>query len=190
MPDLQDTLDVSALTARIVSLIDAGRTGAARPLLVALRRIAPPSTVLSVLAAKLAMREGRLDLPRPNWMRPSRQRPSTPYCGNAVRSCASRLAIRLVPPQIAAEAVILDRQDPSAKALLGVLLLELGRATDAVTCLGEAVAANSTHPAFREGLAVAQQAAGDADAAVATLAEGIAATPGSAALRNAAILSR
>ena len=40
----------------------------------------------------------------------------------------------------AAEAVILDRDDPSAKALLGELLLRFGRTADAVACLTEAVA--------------------------------------------------
>ncbi len=62
MPEPQETVDASALTARIARLIDAGRTGAARPLLVAARRIAQPSPVLPLLAARLAMREGRLDL--------------------------------------------------------------------------------------------------------------------------------
>jgi tetratricopeptide (TPR) repeat protein len=84
--------------------------------------------------------------------------------------------------------VILDRHDSSAKALLGILLLELGRATDAVICLGEAVSTDPAHPGFREGLAAALQASGDADAAMATLAAGIAAAPASAALRNAATL--
>jgi predicted TPR repeat methyltransferase len=188
MPDLQDTLDVSVLTARIVSLIDSGRTGAARPLLVALRRIAPPSPVLSVLAARLAMREGRLDVAQAELDAAVTATPEHAVLRKCRAELRQEIGDKAGAAADAAEAVILDRQDPSAKALLGVLLLELGRATDAVTCLGEAVAENSAHPAFREGLAVAQQAAGHADAAVATLAEGIAATPGSAALRNAAVL--
>jgi Flp pilus assembly protein TadD len=42
----------------------------------------------------------------------------------------------------AAEAVILGRSDPSAKALLGLVLLETGRAQEATACLSEAQAAD------------------------------------------------
>jgi predicted TPR repeat methyltransferase len=88
----------------------------------------------------------------------------------------------------AAEAVILDSSDPVAKALLGVLMLELNRPVDAIACLSEAVATDPTYPAYREGLAAAQEATGDADAALATLTAGIAAAPGRIELRNAATL--
>ena len=88
----------------------------------------------------------------------------------------------------AAEAVILDRRDPAAKAVLGVLMLELRRPADAVACLSEAVSSDPINPGYREGLAAAQEANGDADAALATLNAGIAATPGRVELRNAAIL--
>lgn len=88
----------------------------------------------------------------------------------------------------AAEAVILDSGDTAAKALLGVLMLELKRPADAVACLSEAVSIDPINPAYREGLAAAQEACGDADAALATLDAGIAATPARVELRNAAIL--
>jgi len=88
----------------------------------------------------------------------------------------------------AAEAVIHDRHNPAAKALLGVLLLELGRPEDAVPCLAEAVDAVPANPAFRLGLADALAAAGQPAAAASTYAAGIEAAPGSLELRNAAIL--
>jgi predicted TPR repeat methyltransferase len=188
MPGLQETVDVGALTARIAHLIDAGRTGAARPLLVALRRIAPASPVLGLLAARLAMREERLDLARAELDAAIAETPDHAE----LRKCRAELLQQMGHKEgaaaDAAEAVILNRSDPSAKALLGVLLLDLGRATDAIACLGDAVATNPTHPAYREGLAAAQQAAGDGDAAMATLSAGIAAAPASGALRNAATL--
>jgi len=188
MPELQETIDVSALTTRIARLIEAGRTGAARPLLLAARRIAPPSPLFPLLGARVAMREGRLDLAQAELDVAIAETPD--HAG--LRKCRAELrqqtGDKVGAAADAAEAMILDRHDPSAKALLGVLLLELGRAVDAIACLGEAVAADPGHPAYREGLAAAQQAAGDADAAMATLAAGISDAPGSAALRNAATL--
>jgi len=187
MPELQ-TVDVEALTTRIASLIDAGRTGAARPLLVAARRLAPPSPLLALLAAVLAMREDRTDLAQSELDAAIAQTPD--HAG--LRKCRAELRHRMNDKAgaaaDAAEAVVLDRRDPSAKALLGVLLLELGRPAEAAACLGEAVAADPAHPAYREGLAAAQEADGDGDAAFATLVAGIAATPGAAALRSAAAL--
>jgi predicted Zn-dependent protease len=60
----------------------------------------------------------------------------------------------------AAEAVILDRSNPAAKALLGVMLLEHNRPEDALVCLAEAVAAAPTNPFYCQGLAAAQEANG------------------------------
>ncbi len=88
----------------------------------------------------------------------------------------------------AADAVIHDRHNPAAKALLGVLLVELGRPEDAVLCLAEAVNAMPANPVFREGLAGALAAAEQPVAAAATYAAGIVAAPGSVELRNAAIM--
>ena len=88
----------------------------------------------------------------------------------------------------AAEAVVLAPGDPVAKALLGVLMLDLRRAGDAVACLREAVAAEPANPAFREALAAAYEASGDPDAALATLADGIVVAPAHVGLRNAAVL--
>jgi predicted TPR repeat methyltransferase len=90
----------------------------------------------------------------------------------------------------AAEAVILRRDDPVAKALLGVVLIGLGRPEEALPCLREAVAAEPGNASFHQGLAAANDALGDGAAAAETLAAGVAACPGSVALRNAAVLHR
>jgi predicted TPR repeat methyltransferase len=188
MPELLETVDVDTLTARVAHLIDAGRTRVARPLLAALRRIAPPSPLLPLLAATLAMREGRLDLAGSELDAAIAATPDHAELRKCRAELRQQLGDKAGAAADAAEAVVLDRRDPTAKALLGVLLLELGRATDAVTCLAEAVETCPAHPAFREGLAAALQATGDADAAMGTLSAGIVASPGSAALRNAAVL--
>jgi predicted TPR repeat methyltransferase len=188
MEKLQTTASADLLTGRLASLIDAGRLGAARPLLSAVRQLSSPSPRLAELAARLAMREGRLDLAQTELDEAVAQAPE--HIG--LRKCRADLRMQMNDREgaaaDAAEAVILDSSDPVAKALLGILMLELGRSEDAIACLGEAVAGDPTNPHYREGLAAAQQAVGDADAALATLNTGIAAVPGWVALHNAAIL--
>jgi len=188
METLQATADTDALTARISALIDAGRPAAARPLLTAVRRRVPPSPYLAELAARLALHEGRADLALRELNEAVAQNPDHA----SLRKC--RVDVGMLLGDIegaakdAAEAVILDRGDPAAKALLGVLMLELKRPADAVACLREAVSANPNNPLYCQGLAAAQEANGDTDAAVATLDAGIAAAPARMDLRNAAIL--
>lgn len=188
MDTLQTTASAEILTARLASLIDAGRLGAARPLLSAVRRLAAPSPKLAELAARLAMHEGRFDLAQTELDEAVAQAPE--HVG--LRKCRADLRMQMDDKEgaaaDAAEAVILDSSDPAAKAVLGILMLELKRPEDAAACLGEAVAADPTNPLYREGLAAAQEALGDAGLAMATLTAGIAAAPGWVALRNAAIL--
>ena len=187
MPPLQATVDAEALLRRAAALLEAGRTGAAGPLLAAARRLAPADTRIAQLAGRIALQDGRLTL-------------AATELDAAVRLAPQDAQARMLRADLrrstgdldgatrdAAEAVLLDRHDPTAKALLGALLLELGRATEAVACLREAVAGRPGDPAFREALATAETAAGD-PAAADTLRDGIAANPTSVALRNAAIL--
>jgi predicted TPR repeat methyltransferase len=188
MHETHESVDARALTARVASLIDSGRTGAARPLLAAARRIVPPSPQLALLGARLAMREGRLELAQSELNAAIEQTPDDTGLLKCRADLRQQTGDKAGAVADAAEAVVLDRDDPVAKALLGVLMLELGRPTDATACLAEAVAADPAHPAYIEGLAAAQEAGGDADAAFGTLLGGIAAAPGSMALRNAATL--
>jgi len=88
----------------------------------------------------------------------------------------------------AAEAVILDSSDAEAKAILGIAMLDLARASDAVACLTEAVAMAPAALVYREPLATALEATGDPGAALLVLTEGIALGPANLALHNAAIL--
>jgi len=188
MEQLQATADAAALTARIAALLDASRPAAARHLLSAVRRLVPASPAIAELAARVAASEGRLEQALAELDAAVAQYPE--HAG--LRKCRADLrqqagdAVGALGD--AAEAVILDRTDPAAKALLGVLLLEHHRTDDAIVCLGEAVAADAANPAYRQGLAAAQEESGDTDAALATLATGIAAAPWRVDLRNAAIL--
>ena len=188
MQTVRATAEPDALAGRIAALLDAGRVGAARPMLSALRRLAPDDPAGAMLAARLAIREGRPQDALPELDAQIVAAPSDP----ALRKCRAELRLllndRLGAASDAAEAVILDRRDPAAKAMLGVMLLEFGRAADAVACLREAAAGAPGNPAYRQALAAAQEAAGDADGAAATLAAATEDAPGAASLRTSAML--
>ena len=188
MTTLNATADAETLIRRVSELVDSGRTRAARPLLAAARKMAGPSATLARLAAQISVDEGDLG---------EAQR----ELDVAIAAAPDHATLRLCRAELrrrngdiegaardAAEAVIADRRDPTAKALLGTMMLELGRTGDAVACLSEAVAERPADPWFREALAVAQEADQDSDAALATLDSGIEAAPGMVGLRNAAIL--
>ena len=87
----------------------------------------------------------------------------------------------------AADAVLVARTDAAAKALLGLLLIEVDRPADALPCLREASAAEPQDPSYRQAHARALEMCGEAPLAMAVLQGGIADAPGRVELRNAAI---
>ncbi len=181
------TADPETLTRRADELLAAQRPGAARALLAAAQRLAPRAPRMASLAARLEMREGH---PAASLTALGQAIAVAPRADLFMLRADARRQLGDVAGAVAdaADAVIHDRHNPAAKALLGVLLLELGRHEDAVRCLAEAVDAAPANPGFREGLATALTAAGQPEAAAATYAAGIEAAPDSLALRNAAIL--
>jgi len=188
MEQVHATANPHDLIRRVAVMIQAGQTSAARPLLAAAHQISGPSAGLSHLAAMLALREGTVDEARGELDLAIVQTPNH----SGLRKCRSELRHRIGDlegaARDAAEAVILDRGDPIAKALLGTLMLELGRSDDALSCLREAVRDRPGDPAFREALANALTVTHDLDAALATLEEGIALAPAAVSLRNAAVM--
>jgi predicted TPR repeat methyltransferase len=188
MEKLHATTDAAALTARVAALLGANRPAAARHLLAAVRRLAPPSPELAQLAARVALGDGRIEqalAEMDSALAAAPENVGLPKCRADIRNRLGDLQGALAD---AADAVLLDPHDPTAKAILGILLLDAGRPEDAATCLRTAVAADVTNPFYCQGLAAAQEAIGDSDAALATLAAGIAAAPRLVELRNAAIL--
>lgn len=188
MDIVEPMVDTSALMARAAELIDQGRPGAARPLLAAVRGIAPPTALLSMLNARLAIADGAFDLAQMELDRALTMEPDNPDLFKSRADLRRTLGDLEGATRDAAEAVIADRHDPVAKALLGSLLLDIDRPADAVRCLREAVAAIPANPAYLEALANGLSAIGDVDAALDVLKDGIGLNPGSVALRNAAIL--
>jgi predicted TPR repeat methyltransferase len=178
----------AALCERIAQLINAGRTGAARPLLAAARKLSPNTSAIAMLAARLALRDGDTTL-------------AEQELDSAIDAAPTHQGLRKYRADVrqiqgdlegaardAAEAVILDRNDPEAKAILGTMMLQLGHTNVAVACLREAVATAPAAIEYRAPLAAALETAGDADAALTVLTDGIGIGPATVTLRNAAIL--
>jgi len=180
--------DVGTLMARVSHLIDIGRPEAARPLMSAIVGVVPPCSKVSLLSARLALSDGVTEDTWTDLNHAVAADPENP----GLRKCRAELRRRADDlegaTRDAADAVIYDRSDPASKALLGVLLHELGRFTDAAACLREAVGGAPDDVSYREALSHSQTALGDLDGAMATLLEGIALTPHAIAMHNDAIL--
>jgi Flp pilus assembly protein TadD len=185
---MQAQLTPENLVGRINDYIASGRTGPAKALLSALRRLAPGTPFVSEVAARLAILQGDLQAAQTELDAALSSCPDDA----ALRRCRADLRHRLGDligaAGDAAEAVIAAPKEPTGKAILGILMMELGRTHDAVACLREALAANPAAAAVREALACALVAHGDPDAGAAILAEGITLTPDHAGLRNGAVL--
>ena len=180
--------DIPALLARLRGLVARGQAAAARPLLSAVARIAPPSVELWQLEAEAARRDG------------------DPAAARAILDRAVAAAPDAVPLLLARARLLLAGGDPAgaaadaalavlgapgdaeSAALLGLALLKLDRPLDAVSCLSEAVFAAPGDVFARAALAGAEADAGRPDAAAATIAAAIAQAPADPALRTQAML--
>ena len=188
MQRLQSAADLESLSTRAAQLVAAGRTGAARPLLAAAKRLAPGSAALAELSAQLALRANAPDAVALELDAAIEAAPEHPGLRKRRAELRRHAGDIEGAARDAAEAVVLDRYDPTAKAMLGVLMLELGRSGDAIACLAEAVRAEPGNPGFAAGLATAYEAAGDTDAALGVLLRNIEAAPNLTEQRNAAML--
>lgn len=182
------SVSADILCEKAIALIEAGRPGAARPLLTAARAIAGRTDASLRLAIRIAAAEG-------DWPAALRElddalgdNPDDPDLHKYRAEARHRSGDIEGAARDAADAVCLDPSDARAKALLGAALLDLGLTPQATACLREAVAGSPTDPLYREGLAAALERDGAADQALTVLTDGIAAAPDNVAIRNAAIL--
>ena len=182
--------DPATLAARVREMLDRGRPAAARPLVAALRATGASRVLATELEARLLWSEGRtgdaltlLDAHLAD-------------AGPNADLCLTRAEICLVADDLvgaavdAADAVMLDRRNAAAKAILGHVLLRLGQITDAISCLDEALAANVRAVPTRLDLATALDAAGSPELGDAVVAGGLALDPCSSALVSATLLRR
>lgn len=179
--------DPDVLTRRVREMVGAGRLLAARPLLAALRSMGVAAAETAEIEGRLLLREGRLADALAVLDAALAQGPAAPLhlCRAEARLQADDAAGAAAD---AAEALILDRTDPQAKAVLGVALIELGRPDEALPCLRAAIAMLPERVAYHQALAAAQERCGDPDAAAATLAAAIVRAPGQVRLRTAAVM--
>lgn len=181
-------VDPSLLVRRVRDMIDSGRLAGARPLLAALKSLPGENPDVAEVEARLLLREGRL----PDAIRILDEAIETHPNIRLLHVCRADARMQANDPMgaagDAASAVIMDRADPVAKAMLGIALIDLARYDEASACLNEAVAGSPANPSFRRGLATARERAGDPDSAATVLAEGIAYMPGDISLRINAIM--
>jgi predicted TPR repeat methyltransferase len=188
MPAQTASIDPALLTSRVRDLIRGGRVTAARPLLAALRKMAPASLALAEFEAQLLLREGRIDDAVAILDQAIISAPDIPtlrLCRAEARMSSNNITGAAAD---AAEAVCLAPGNPQAKAILGIVLIDMNRVDDALICLREAVGQDPSCPAYRQGLAQAQERAGDAGEAASTLQIGITHAPQHVGLRIAAIM--
>ncbi len=182
------TLERHTLVANINQLLAAGRVGPAKPLVAALRRTSPGHACVSELAARLAIMQGDTRTAQTELDHGLSLNPLEPALLRSRADLRRRLGDVVGAAQDAAEAVIADPRNATGKAILGILMVELGRPKDGVACLEEAVASEPGLPDFREALAQAQAAGDNEDAAAATLNDAINSAPAHIGVRNAAVL--
>lgn len=180
--------DATHLMRRVRDMVAGGRVHAARPLLGALRKMAPPSAELTELEAQLLLREGSIDAALTLLDAGIEQ--DAAFVGLRICRADARMQAHDIRGAAAdaAEAVILDQGNAQAKAILGIILIELHQPADAVPCLRSAVAADPSRASYRRALATAQEAAGDVASAIATLQTGISLNGRDVGLRTAAIM--
>ena len=190
VPGAPERPDPRAIAAKIRRLLEQGRYGAARLLIRALRPAGAEPLLAAELEARLLLAQGQasgalavLDAEL------DQREPSS--AGHLIRAELRLLAGDAVGAAIdAADALILAPSDANAKALLGQILLRLGRPSDAAACLHEALRARPRDEPIRLDLAAALDAAGDAEGSASVLAAGLTLNPGSPALRAAALSRR
>ncbi len=165
----------------------AGRFSAARAMLAAIRKQHDTSSAVDEIDARVCIGEGRLD---EAWIALDRAISATPGVAqfHLLRAdVRARLNDLTGAARDASEAVFLRPDDPNAKAMLGLVLLEIGLIEDALACLHESVRGAPRSAAPWRGLAEAMRRAGDTTGAAAALDAAIVNIPDNSGLRTAAI---
>jgi predicted TPR repeat methyltransferase/thioredoxin-like negative regulator of GroEL len=178
----------AALLQRARSLFASGRTGAIRSLLNAARALGPGSAELRELEARLLLTEDRVV-------------EAVAHLNDAIDKEPDAVALLLCRAEAyirsgnvkgasadASQAVLLDRSNVKAKAILGIALIEAGQYADAATCLREAINAAPQCAAYSLAMAEALERLGDRAGADAVLAEAIDQVPDVVGLRTSRLM--
>jgi tetratricopeptide (TPR) repeat protein len=180
MPDGVPNIDPDVVAGRIVKLLNERRSGAVKPLLAALEKLAPDHKDLAYLRVTYCSQIGDIGQARQVLEDAIARDP-----GNA-RLYLQRGEIRFGQEDYAgaaadaAEAVVAEPGLTRAKSLLGIALLKLGQFDSALPCLAESFAADPSCIDVALGLAALAPSE-----AVSILLRAIAANPRLTKLRNA-----
>ncbi len=176
-----------ALIDQAATFARTGRFAAARALLAAIRRQDGAGPAVEETEARVCMGEGRLPEARAALDRAIAAAPGT--AGLHLLRADLRARMDDLPGAAldASEALVLAPRDAGAKAMLGLVMLELGETADALACLREAVRDAPGVAAHWQGMAEALRRAGDPAAAAEAFDAGIQAVPRHAGLRAAAM---
>ena len=184
----QDRL-ASTLIQQANRLFTSGRFDASRMVIAALRRSTAATSDADHIEARLCIAEGRL----PDALRlldgAIGRTPASPALHLLRAEARSRLDDHAGAAADAAEATLLAPEDSHAKAMLGLIMIELGHLPDAVACLHDAVQRTPTLGAAWRGLAEAMTRLGDSPAASAVHDAAIANVPQDPQLRLAAMMA-
>jgi predicted TPR repeat methyltransferase len=177
----------STLLRHAGECLRAGRLGAARAVVAALRRCDDAPAGLDETEARLCLAEGHAAeaIALLDGVLAADGGSELLLLRAEARAVAGDLATAAAD---AAQALLDSPQDARAKAMLGVLMIELGRLDDAVACLRDAVQSAPGLQAAWRGLAEALSRRGDEVAARAAFEAAIVALPGDVDLRVAAMM--
>lgn len=195
MTTTSDTSRGARLLHQAHRFVQSGRFGAAKAVLAAVRRTAPGDLEASVtfeideIDARIAIAEGQLPQAAAMLDRAIAQYPgrgSLHMLRAEVRAHTDDMPGAVAD---AADAVILTPGDARPKAMLGLMMIEIGELADAIACLREATRDAPDLAAAWRGLAEAHGRAGDHAAAAEVLRAAIARAPHDTGLRVAAMMA-
>lgn len=188
VPQAPEHPDPQVLAAKARRLLEQCRYGAARLLIRAMRPAGAEPLLLAELEARFLLAQGQASAAFAV-LDAAVEQEAPSAAGHLVRAELRLVAGDGVGAALdAADALILTPSDTNAKALLGHILLRLGRPSDAAACLQEALLACPREEPIRLDLATALDASGDVMGSGSVLAAGLALNPGSSVLRTAVLL--
>ncbi len=170
-------------------LLRGGRLDAARTVIAALRHNAPHASEADEIEARLCLAEGQLADAFRILDRAIDRAPASAALRLLRAEARSRIDDHIGAAADAAEAALLAPRDARAKAMLGLVMIELDRLDEAAACLDDAVRHAPTLGAAWRGLAEVMTRLGDGDAATAVHDAAIANVPLDPRLRLAAMMA-
>ena len=179
---------LARLTEQANNFARSGRFIAARSMLAAIRKQHDGTAEIDEIEARVCIGEGRIGEACAALNQAIARTPGEARFHLLRADVRARMDDLAGAARDASEAVCLRPEDPSAKAMLGLLLLELDETDDALACLRESVRDEPRAAPSWRGLSEALRRSGDPIGAAAALDAAIQHIPGNVGLRTAAMV--